>query len=53
METNRDKYGINPSFLTDEHLVEYIKMKTEWLQEVETHLEIAWEELYRRGITLQ
>jgi len=51
METDREKYGINPSFLSDEHLVEYIKMKTDWLQEVETQLEMAWEELYNRGLS--
>jgi hypothetical protein len=51
METNRDKYGINPSFLSDEHLVEYIRGKEVMLQQTETQLEIAWEELYNRGLS--
>ena len=50
METDRSKYGINPNFFTDDQLVAYIKKKTDQLQQVETQLEIAWEELHKRGI---
>jgi hypothetical protein len=50
VETNRDKYGINPTFFSDEQLANYIQKKTEDLIQVETQLEIAWEELHRRGL---
>jgi hypothetical protein len=51
METDRDKYGINPDFFTDEHLQEYIDRKTEDLDRIATQLEIAWEALYNRGLS--
>jgi hypothetical protein len=51
METNRDKYGINPTFFNNEQLADYIQRKTEDLIQVETQLEIAWEELFNRGLS--
>lgn len=51
METNRNKYAINPNFFTDDSLMGYIEQKTEDLIKTETQLEIAWEEAFRRGLT--
>ena len=49
METDRSKYAINPSFFSNEKLVDYIRQKEQDLVRIQTQLEMAWEELYNRG----
>jgi hypothetical protein len=51
METDREKYAINPSFFDDETLLRSIDRSTDELCRIETKLEILWEEAYRRGLT--
>ena len=49
METDRSKYAINPTFFSNEKLVDYIRQKEQDLVRIQTQLEMAWEELYNRG----
>lgn len=51
METDRSKYGINANLFTDEQLWDYVKKQTDLLDQTATHLEVAWEELYNRGLS--
>ena len=51
METNREKYAINPNFLDDVSLIKSIENAENELCRIETKLEILWEEAYRRGLT--
>ena len=51
METDRERYAINPMFFDDKSLLRSIQRAEQELCRVETKLEILWEEAYRRGLS--
>jgi len=51
METDRERYVINPMFFDNQSLLRSIQRAEQELCRVETKLEILWEEAYRRGLS--